>query len=62
MIKYLQQQLLNANSMVLDVAVEHGWFRRCGLVAVDAVGIVIDREGIICVPWTSIRKIEVELQ
>lgn len=56
MVEYLLGLLQRGDTFTVDVYTLDGeHYRRCGLVAVDAVGLVVDNEGYMALPWGQIR-------
>lgn len=61
MVEYLQGLLKSGETFTLDVyTVDGECYKRSGLVAVDAVGLVIDAEGHMYFPWSWVRMCTTE--
>ncbi len=60
MVEYLQRLLAGEHSFVVNVTTDTGYWQRRGLVAVDAVGLVLDSEGAVCLPWRRVTRVTVD--
>jgi len=65
MLEYLRKLLVGGDTFTVDIFIQgSGVTQRRGVIAVDAVGIVVDEPDVsdgVAFPWTAVRHVTVDI-